>query len=191
MNITPIIYQYICTTSSCILTLPLDIVQTKIITSSDISFNLNELKWVLLFPLIFTSQNIIYTNLFNVKNVIIRGALAGIITSPIYIYLETKKIYSRLNIVPNYNTYIKIILLRQAFFYAILYKIKLLNISYATFISAFIANFIGFPIKLFVLNNSYSNFKINKKTIKFSALIEIIKSSISDTCATYLIYTTS
>ena len=79
MNITPIIYQYICTTSSCILTLPLDIVQTKIITSSDISFNLNELKWVLLFPLIFTSQNIIYTNLFNVKNVnsLVQGSVHG------------------------------------------------------------------------------------------------------------------
>ena len=191
IHINPFLYQYLCTTSSSLITLPLDIAQTKIITSNSIVFDLNELKWLILFPLIFTSQNIIYNNLHYIKNTFLRGATAGIISTPIYTYLETQKMYTRLNIFPNYNIYFRLILIRQALFYSILYKISLFNIPYSNFIAALFANSIGFPIKLLTLSKSYSVFIINKKTIALTAILEIIKASISDGTALFLMYTPS
>lgn len=187
INMNPILYQYICTTSSNLLTLPLDIAQTKIIAPQNTSFNLDELKWLALFPLIFTSQNIVYNNLFNIKNTFLRGAAAGIITTPVYTYLETSKINSRINQLPNYNIFMCLILIRQAIFYSVLYQVSVFNIPNATFIAALVANLIGFPIKIYTLIKSYSVFVVNKKTIIISGIIEIFKASISDGTALFLI----
>lgn len=96
--------------------------------------------------------------------------------------------YKRLNILPKYDIYFKIILLRQTLFYSILYEISEFNIAFSNFIAAIIANSIGFPIKLIALSYSYSIFVINKKTIKITALLEILKASISDGLALFLIY---
>jgi len=189
IKIKPLLYQYLCTTSSNLITLPLDIAQTKILASKDTIYDLNELKWLALFPLIFTSQNVVYNYLNNIKNTQLRGATAGIITAPIYIYLEIQKMYSRLNILPKYNIFISIILIRQAIFYSILYKISLLNIPQSSFVAALTANTIGFPIKLLTLTISYPEFIINKKTIIISALLEIFKASISDGASLFLMYT--
>jgi hypothetical protein len=188
IHIHPILYQYICSTSSSLVTLPLDIAQTKILSPKEVNIELSEIKWLLLFPLIFTSQNIVYNELSNIKNTIIRGALAGFLTSPIYTFLETKKMYQRLKILPKYDTYFKIILIRQTLFYSILYEISEFNMEFSNFIAAIIANTIGFPIKLIAFSYSYSFFIINKKTIKITALLEILKASISDGLALFLIY---
>ena len=188
LYINPFLYQYLCTTGSNLITLPIDIAQTKVLSNSSSTINLSEIKWLLLFPLIFTSQNIIYNEISMIKNTFIRGAMAGALSAPIYTYLETKKMYSRLYILPNYYVYSKIILARQTLFYAILYKISLMNIVNATFISALVANIIGFPLKLYALSKSYSVFIINKKTIKLTAIMEILKASISDSLALYLMY---
>jgi hypothetical protein len=188
IHIHPILYQYLCSTSSSLVTLPLDIAQTKILSPKEVNIELSEIKWLLLFPLIFTSQNIVYNELSNIKNTIIRGALAGFLTSPIYTFLETKKMYRRLKILPKYDIYFKIILLRQTLFYSILYEISEFNMEFSNFIAAIIANTIGFPIKLIAFSYSYSFFIINKKTIKITALLEILKASISDGLALFLIY---
>lgn len=188
IHINPILYQYLCSTSSSLVTLPLDIAQTKILSPKEVNIELSEIKWLLLFPLIFTSQNIVYNELSNIKNTIIRGALAGFLTSPIYTFLETKKMYQRLKILPKYDTYFKIILIRQTLFYSILYEISKFNMEFSNFIAAIIANTIGFPIKLIAFSYSYSFFIINKKTIKITALLEILKASISDGLALFLIY---
>lgn len=184
----PILYQYLCSTTSSLVTLPIDIAQTKILSTKEVNTDLSEIKWLLLFPLIFTSQNIVYNELYNIKNIMLRGAIAGFLTSPIYTFLETKKMYRRLNILPRYEIYFKIILIRQTIFYSILYEISQLNIAFSNFIAAIIANSIGFPIKLIALSYSYSIFVINKKTIKITALLEILKASISDGLALFLIY---
>tara|TARA_B100001093_G_C26796581_1_gene1001373 strand:- start:108 stop:701 length:594 start_codon:yes stop_codon:yes gene_type:complete len=188
VKISPFLYQYLSVTSSSLITLPIDILQTKTLTDKPIFFDINELKWLFLFPIIFTSQNIVFNKLNFIKSITIRGACAGIITSPIYIYLETNKLFTRLKIFPNYTTYIRIIILRQIIFYSFLYKITFLNIKNSNFIAAFIANSISFPIKLFALFNSYSIFIIDKKIIRYTAILEIIKSSISDGIALFLIY---
>ena len=79
--------------------------------------------------------------------------------------------------------------MRQTLFYSILYQIAEFNNS--NFLAAFIANIIGFPIKLIALSKSYSIFLINSKNIKLSAILEIIKSSISDGTALFLMYSPS
>lgn len=58
--VNPIVYKYMCTTATNLITLPLDITQTKILNTDTTNININEIRWLLLFPLIFTSQNIIY-----------------------------------------------------------------------------------------------------------------------------------
>ena len=83
--------------------------------------------------------------------------------------------YQRLKILPKYDTYFKIILIRQTLFYSILYEISKFNMEFSNFIAAIIANTIGFPIKLIAFSYSYSFFIINKKTIKITALLEILK----------------
>ena len=140
---------------------------------------------------IFTSQNIVYNNLFNIKNRFLRGGAAGIITTPVYTYLETSKINSRINQLPNYNIFMCLILIRQAIFYSVLYQVSVFNIPNATFIAALVANLIGFPIKILTLIKSYSGFVVNKKTIIISAIIEIFKASISDGSSLFLMYTPS
>jgi hypothetical protein len=188
IHINPILYQYLCSTTSSLVTLPIDIAQTKILSTKEVNTDLSEIKWLLLFPLIFTTQNIVYNELYNIKSTMIRGAIAGFLTSPIYTFLETKKMYKRLNILPRYETYFKIILVRQTIFYSILYKISKLNIAFSNFISAIVANLVGFPLKLLALSKSYSIFLINKKTIKLCAVMVILKASISDGLSLYLMY---
>ena len=191
MICNPILYRYLSATTSSLATLPLDIAQTKILSTTSTNININEIQFILLAPLIFTSQNLIYSELSNVKNILVRGALAGFLSSPIYSFIEIRKIHTRLNILPHCNTYIKIFLLRQTIFYAILYKITSLNIKYSIFLSALIANTIGYPIKLLALASSYSVFKINKNTVRLTGLIEIIKASISDGLSIYFMYVPS
>jgi hypothetical protein len=186
--VNPIIYKYMCTTATNLITLPLDITQTKILNTDTTNINVDEIKWLLLFPLIFTSQNIIYNNLSFIKSNALRGAITGIISTPVYIFLETRKLYSRINDYPRLLIYTRWIILRQVLFYSILYKISNLNIYYSKFLSALVANTAGFPIKIIALKNSYNSFIINKKTFRLTAMIEILKSSISDGLALYLLY---
>lgn len=86
IHINPILYQYLCSTTSSLVTLPIDIAQTKILSTKEVNTDLSEIKWLLLFPLIFTTQNIVYNELYNIKNTMIRGAIAGFLTSPIYTF---------------------------------------------------------------------------------------------------------
>ena len=55
MYMNPLLYKYISTTSSSLASLPLDIIQTSTISKTPIIFNLNEIKWLLLFPIVLTS----------------------------------------------------------------------------------------------------------------------------------------
>lgn len=182
----PLLYKYISTTSSSLASLPLDILQTRIVTNNQIIFDWNEFKWVLIFPIVLSSQNIIYNRLYFIKNIFIRGATSGILITPLYSYLEIYKIYDRIKALPNLNIFLKITILRQAIFFGILYKINFSNILYSDLISALVANIIGFPLKLYALNSSYSIFKINKKTIKIMTILELMKTSISDGLGLFL-----
>ena len=187
ISLQPILYKYLSTTTSSLVTLPLDIIQKKTISITPVEFNFSEFKWVLLWTLILTSQNIVYNELSYIQNIAFRGALSGILITPLYIYFEINKMYDLLKIFPDYLTYINIILFRQTVFFSLLYKISSLNILYSTFISAFIANTFDFPIKLYALYKSYSIFQINKDKLNILIFLQIIKTSISDGLSLYLI----
>lgn len=188
ITIHPFVYKYLCTTTSNLVTLPLDIAQTKILSDREKIFSFEEFKWLLLFPIIFTSQSVVYDNLQNIKNIFLRGGITGLITSPVYIFFETKKLYSRTKCYPDYFIYSKWIIIRQIIFYSLLYKIFISNIMYPKIVSPFISNTIGFPIKLIALTRGYEIFNIDRKRFKLSALTEIFKSSINDGLSLYLIY---
>ena len=94
----------------------------------------------------------------------------------------------QLNLIPNYKNLIFWLTIRKLVLFITIYNIYLLDISYAKFISAFIANVIGFPLKLIAIKSSYPILNIDFRTIKKTALIDIIKSSINDGIPLYLIY---
>lgn len=177
---------YTLSASSCgaLTTIPLDMLQTKIISNQNIQFKIEEFKWVLYLTALFSIQNIVFKNSYFLKSITLRGAIAGLSTVPLYVLIETKKNLSRLQMSPIYINLIKWIILRQITLFTILYKLIFI---YNKFISALLANSIGFPIKLLALKNAYPNLKFDIYTIKKTAFLEIIKSSISDGLTLYLL----
>ena len=183
----PIIYRTYCSTCGAISILPLDIFQSKIISNKPITIKLSELKWISLVSLIFVTQYTIYNSTHFINNQSIRGLLAGLGASPIYIILEIKKYYSRFEIHPVYKNIIIWLTLREICFYITIYSFYNYDFKYIKFVSIIAANTIGFPLKMLALKKSYKKININKKTIKKLACIEIFKSSIGDSITYFLI----
>ena len=112
-----------------------------------------------------------------------------LISSDIGINLKTHTNYEvNENLLPKYKNFIVWITIRQIIVFATLYSLINYNIKYSKFISAFTANAIGFPIRIFALKKSYPKLNFTLKNIKKSGLLEIIKSSIGDGSTLYLIY---
>ena len=180
---------YTLAVSSCgaLTTIPIDLLQTKIISNQNIEFKIQEFKWIFYLTILFSIQSIVFKNTYFLKSYSLRGAIAGFSTIPIYILIESKKNLSRLNMQPIYKKLIKWIAIRQILLFSILYKIMFMKIHYSNFISAFIANSLGFPLKILALKNAYPNFNFNYHIIKKTAFLEILKSSLSDGITLYLL----
>ena len=188
MKINPILYKFCTSACGGLLTIPLDVVQTKIISTEKVEFNLNEFKWILFMPFVFVIQNGAYMNTIRISNQIIRGIIAGIAAAPLYIFLEIKKYESRLNLLPKMNVFIFWMTLRSMLVYGTMYNIFMLNIPYAKLTAGLIANFMGFPFRLISMSKSYPNIKLDVNSIKKTGLLEVIKSGIGDGLTLYLIY---
>ena len=186
--INPSLYRIAAASCGAVSIIPLDIMQTKIISNKDVEFKIDEFKWMFYMTLLFSIQNAVYDWSKFINSQTIRGALSGIVASPIYIYLEISKIYSRLNIYPKFKNFAFWITLREIILFVIMYNIFLLNIPYSSFISAFFANGFGFPFKIIAFKKGYHTLTFDSKTIKKTAFIEIIKSSIGDGITLLLIY---
>ncbi len=184
--IKPYIHKVICSSCGGISTLPLDILQTKILTNKNIEFTSKEFKYLFLMCNIFAFQNLIYDLNKYFYNNAIKGALSGLIISPFVTYIDMKKYHCRLKIKPNYKNFISISILREIVFYSLLYNLYFSNIKYIQILSPLITNIIAYPIKIYKLKKSY-NIIINNKNIKLSILLEILKSSIGDCIALFLI----
>lgn len=78
--------------------------------------------------------------------------------------------------------------LRSIVVYVTMYNIFILNIPYAKFVAGFMANFMGFPLKLICMSKSYPIIKLDMIKIKKIGLLEVIKSGIGDGLTLYLIY---
>lgn len=93
--INPFLYRVACASCGGLSVLPLDVLQTKILTNETLQFNPEEFKWLIFMPSVFALQNTVYNWAHFIPNQIIRGSLAGLAASPPYIFLEIKKIYTR------------------------------------------------------------------------------------------------
>ena len=182
------LYKVTCATCGGLSTLPIDMLQTKILTNSSINFNLNELKYMFAMCNVFAFQNIVYNNSNFILNKLLRGIFTAFIISPSVIYLKMQKYYNRLNILPKYKYFIFFTFLREILFYSILYSLYISNLKYNKFLGPLIANFLVFPLKVLNVKYSYKKFNIKTYNIKYTALIEILKSSIGDIIALFLIY---
>lgn len=188
INVNPLAYRLVCSSCGGLSTLPLDVLQTKIISNQDVEFKVKEFKWLILAPFIFSLQNTVYNWAKFIPNQSIRGILAGLSASPPYILLEMNKIRMRLNLLPNYKLFALIMTIREILVYVTIYNIIVLNIPYSKFIAALLANSIGFPLRLYALKKSYSTLNINFEILKKTALLEIIKSAMGDTITLLLLY---
>lgn len=188
MLINPIAYKLGSSICAGLAVLPLDIIQTNMMSSKKVEFHMEEFKWVLLMPLVFLLQNTAYTMSIRLNNQALRGAIAGILTSPFYIFLQAKKFKSRFKLMPNMKPFILWMTLRQMILYASLYSIYKINIPYAKFVAGIVANTGVYPIRYLCMSNSYSLIKTDTNTIKKIAVLEIIKSGLGDGIALYLIY---
>lgn len=179
-KLNPIILKFCCASGSGITIIPLDVIQTKLITNKNIEFKLIEFKWILLSATIFTIQNNFYNWSKFIPYFSLRGAISGLLISPIYVYLESNKLYSRTNIIAEMKIFTIILVIRQVIFYTILYRLLIINYQHINYIAAFICNAIGYPIKIFAFYKSCPNLKLNYISIRNAAFIEILKSSLGD-----------
>lgn len=188
MLINPTLYKLCSSACGGLSTMPLDIIQTKIMSTKEVKFNMNEFKWISLMPIVFVIQNTAYSRSHIIDSQIIRGIIAGLAASPMYIFLEIKKYESRLKLLPIMREFIFWMTLREVVVYITLYSIFMMNIPYAKFVAGFMANFVGFPLRLICMGKSYPIIKIDMNSIKKTGLLEIIKAGIGDGLTLYLIY---
>ena len=188
MLMNPTLYRVCSSACGGLSTLPLDVLQTKIMSTEKVEFNLNEFKWISLMPLVFVLQNTAYSMSNMINSQIIRGVIAGLAASPMYIFLEIKKYQSRLKILPIMNKFIFWMTIREIVVYVTLYSIFQMNIPYAKFIAGFMANFLGFPFRLICMSKSYPIIKTDMNSIKKTGILEVIKAGLGDGLTLYLIY---
>jgi hypothetical protein len=186
--IHPTIYRICASSCGALYTIPLDVVQTKILSGEKNIFKINELKWTFLMTFLFTIQNSVYEFTKFIPNITIRGILSGLSASPFYILVEMKKTKNRLGIYPFYKKFIFWLTFREILVYVTIYNLFMLNIPYSKLLASLLANGIGFPLKIFALKNGYPTLNFSYDKIKKTAIIEIIKSSIGDSITLYLIY---
>ena len=186
--VVPYLYKVGCASCGGLSVLPIDILQTKILTNKSIIINSKEIKYMFAMCNIFAFQNTVYSNSNFILNTSLRGIFTGLIITPGVIYFEIKKYNNRLNTSPNYKYFIFFTLLREILFYSILYTLYTSNLKYSKIISPLLSNFLVFPLKVLNVKYSYQKFNIKIYNIKYSALIEIIKSAIGNTIALFLIY---
>ena len=175
--ISPVIYRIGCSICGGISILPLDVIQTKTLSTNNVEFKLEETKWLMLLPIVFAIQNTVYDNTNFINNKSIRGMLAGLSSSPLFIISEIKKLECRMGVLPKFKNFIFWITIRQLLVYLILYNLIIKNVAISNFYAALLANLIGFPFKLMSMKTSYNNIKINlnETRILFNKDIDIDK----------------
>ena len=186
--IHPSIYRICASSCGSLSTLPLDVVQTKILSGEKDIFKISELKWIFLMTILFTIQNSVYEFTSFIPNKTIRGTLSGLSASPFYILVEMKKMKNRLGIYPFYKKFIFWLTFREIIVYVTIYNLFILNNPYSKLLASLLANGLGFPLKIIACKNGYPTLNYSYDKIKKTAFIEIIKSSIGDSITLYLIY---
>ncbi len=188
INLYPIVHKIACASCGGLTTLPIDILQTKILTNQNVNINPHELQYMFIMCNLFALQNTIYEFLKFIPSKVLRGLFTGLTITPPVIYFNIQKYYSRLKIYPIYKNFIILTVSREVLFYCSLYTLYNRNIKYNKILAPLLSNLISFPLKIMTLKISYPSLNITFNCIKNTALIEIIKSALGDSVALYLIY---
>ena len=186
--IYPTIYRICASSCGALSSVPLDVIQTKILSEQKNIFKIEELKWTLIMTLLFSIQNTVYEMTSFISNKTIRGSLSGLSASPFYLLVEIKKMNCRLGLKPIYKGFVFWLTFREILVYIILYNVFMIKIPYAKFIAALLANSVGFPFKILGFRSGYPMLKFSNDKIKKTAFLEILKSAIGDSITLYLIY---
>ena len=188
--VNPLIYRITCSSLVHLLSLPLDITSTTLLTNEQYNFQIKEIKNILISAIFFSLQNLIYENINFVDNLHIKSATTGLISTPFYLYHEIYKIISRYNFKISEQYIGKIVLIgtiRQISMTIFLYTFSMTNNPYFGFFLTLLANFYGIFIKKYIIILAFPNISLNCNN-KIIYLLEIFRSSFNDFLTFKLLY---
>lgn len=189
--VNPLIYRITSSSLVHLITLPLDITTTTLMTNKDYIFEIKEIKNILISAIFFSIQNLIYENMDFINNTYIKSGTTGLLTTPFYLYHEFNKIIFRYKLKVDYNKKTTIILIasfRQISMTIFLYSFLLNKNLYLGFFLTLLANLYGIFIKKYLIFLAFPNISINCDNHKFIYLLEIVRSSFNDYLTFKLLY---
>ena len=189
--VNQIIHRMACSTLVHVVTLPLDIKISNLLTNEIFNFQIKEINAILSASLIFAIQNLFYENLYFINSELIKTSISGLLSTPIYLYHELNKVRNRYSIKPNLFNFKKILLLgtiRQTTIIMSLYHFAFLNNKFVGILGTFLINFYGILMKNHILELSYPIIKITSHNFKRVVFLDILRSSLNDFLTLQLIY---
>tara|TARA_Y100000389_G_scaffold178683_1_gene192063 strand:- start:12469 stop:13107 length:639 start_codon:yes stop_codon:yes gene_type:complete len=187
----PLVYRITCSSLVHLISLPLDIKGTSLITNEEYKFQMKELKSILISAIVFSLQNLVFENINLSNNIYIKGGLTGVLTTPLYLFHELHKIIIRSQLkFNNKNKKLVLILgcIRQISMTILLYNFAMLKNVYLGFFSTLIANFYGIILKKHIILIAFPKIKKNSVNIKLCFFLEIFRSSFNDYITFNLLY---
>lgn len=178
MKIRPLLYKLGCTSCVTVATLPFDIFQTKVLSNSEVSFNLIEVKWAFMMCLFFVIQNACRKEIKFISNRHLKAVFVGLVISPAHIIYFIKKYNSRLKLFPK-KIFAFWIIVKDIIFYLMLHNLQFLKYT-NYYLYSFLANGLCMPFKIIAIKTGYPEIKTDFNSIKNIIILEILKSSFSD-----------
>ena len=189
--VNPIVYKMACSTLIHIITLPLDITCTSLLTNQMCKLELKEINSILTASFFFAVQNLLYDNLNFININFIKSSSSGLLSTPFYLFHELNKVRNRYSIKPNLIKWRKIIIIgsiRQTTIIASLYYFAFLNNKFLGLLGTFLTNLYGILMKNYLLQVSYPIIKVNLFNIKRIIFLDLLRSSLNDYSTLQLIY---
>jgi len=180
-----------CSTLVHIITLPLDITCTSLLTNQMCKLELKEINSILTASFFFAVQNLLYDNLNFININFIKSSSSGLLSTPFYLFHELNKVRNRYSIKPNLIKWRKIIIIgsiRQTTIIASLYYFAFLNNKFLGLLGTFLTNLYGILMKNYLLQVSYPIIKVNLFNIKRIIFLDLLRSSLNDYLTLQLIY---
>jgi len=187
----PIAYKVVCSSLVHLLTLPIDLACTSLLTNEIIRFQMNEVNNLITGSILFVIQNLVYENLYFLDNKVIQSGCAGILSMPFYLVHELNKIKTRYGVKPNYLKINKIMIvgsIRQGSIIYFLYKFTFLNNKFFGILGTFLTNLYGIILKNYILKIGFPMIDISLNNLKRLIILDILRSSLNDYLSLQIIY---
>ena len=188
IKINPYLYRACAASCGAISTLPIDIIQTSILTQQNITLRVNEIPLILIMSNLFAIQNTVFTYTKSIPNISFRAIIASISICPFVIFVQSKKYYYRFGISPIYKNFIFWTTIREIVFNITIYNLYRTNFYLSKFLTPFLSNIFAYIFQIIAIKKSFLVLDITNKNILYSAILEIFKSSLGDSITLYLIY---